>query len=175
MFTPTHTSLLLLPSVFPSIRVFSNELALCIRWQSIGASASASILSMNIQGWFPLGLTGLITFCPRDSQEFSPTPQFKSINLEQDGGGVGGRGVHLSMDTSGIHLQTHAEHQLRVDRSTWPAENNIQTQAKLGRMKELGEKTGVLAGLNMPLAGGETEAGVRSPHLGNCLSQRRNI
>ena len=41
---------LLLPSIFPSSRVFSNESALCIRWQSIGASASASILPMNIQG-----------------------------------------------------------------------------------------------------------------------------
>ena len=44
--------LLLLPSVFPSIRVFSNESALHIR--SIGASASASVLLMNIQDWFPL-------------------------------------------------------------------------------------------------------------------------
>ena len=61
MFTPTHTSLLLLPSVFPSIRVFSNELALHIKWQSIGASASASVLPMNTQAWFPLGLTGLIS------------------------------------------------------------------------------------------------------------------
>ena len=52
--------LLLLLSVFPSIRVFSNELALHIRCQSIGVSASASVLPMNIQGWFPLGLTGLI-------------------------------------------------------------------------------------------------------------------
>ena len=46
--------LLLLPSSFLSIRVFSNELTLCIRWQSIGASAS--VLPVNIQGWFPLGL-----------------------------------------------------------------------------------------------------------------------
>ena len=51
---------LLLPSTFPSIRVFSNESALCINGQSIGASASASVLPMNIQDWFPLGLTGLI-------------------------------------------------------------------------------------------------------------------
>ena len=51
-------SLLLLPSIFPSIRVFSNESALCIRWQSIGVSASASVLPMNIQDWFPLGWTG---------------------------------------------------------------------------------------------------------------------
>ena len=47
--------LLLLPSIFPSIRVFSNELALHIRCQSIAASASASVLPVNIQGWFPLG------------------------------------------------------------------------------------------------------------------------
>ena len=51
--------LLLLPSIFPSIRVFSSESDLCIRGQSIGASASA--LPMNIQSWFPLGLTGLIS------------------------------------------------------------------------------------------------------------------
>ena len=50
---------LLLPSIFPSIRAFSNELALCIRWR-IGASTSASVLSINIQNWFSLGLTGLI-------------------------------------------------------------------------------------------------------------------
>ena len=52
---------LLLPWVFPSIRVFCNELTLCIKWPGIGISASASVLSMNIQGWFPLGLTGLIS------------------------------------------------------------------------------------------------------------------
>ena len=48
---------LALPSTFPSIRVFSSESAFCIRWQSIGASASASVLTVNIQHWFPLGLT----------------------------------------------------------------------------------------------------------------------
>ena len=42
--------LLLLPSIFPSIRVFSNELVFHIKFQSIGASASASVLPMNIQG-----------------------------------------------------------------------------------------------------------------------------
>ena len=50
---------LLLPSIFPTIRVFSNESALHIKCQIIGASASASVLPMNIHGWFPLGLTGL--------------------------------------------------------------------------------------------------------------------
>ena len=53
--------LLLLPSIFPSTRVFSNESVLCIRWPSIGVSASPSILPMNIQDWFPLGWTGWIS------------------------------------------------------------------------------------------------------------------
>ena len=47
---------------------------------SIGVSASTSVLPMNIQGWFPLGWTGWISLSPRDSQESSPTPQFKSIS-----------------------------------------------------------------------------------------------
>ena len=53
--------LLLLPSIFPSIRVFSNESVLCISGESIEDSASALVLPMNIQDWFPLGLTGLIS------------------------------------------------------------------------------------------------------------------
>ena len=49
--------------------------------QSIGVSASASVLPTNIQDWFPLGWTGWISLqSNRDSQESSPTPQFKSIN-----------------------------------------------------------------------------------------------
>ena len=42
-------SLLLLPSIFLSIRVFSNESVLCIRWPKYRSSASASVLPMNIQ------------------------------------------------------------------------------------------------------------------------------
>ena len=53
--------LLLLPSVFPRIRVFSSDWALCIKWYKYEASASASVLPMNIQDWFPLELTGLIS------------------------------------------------------------------------------------------------------------------
>ena len=54
--------LLLPPSTFPSIRVFSNESILASSDQGTGVSASASVLPMNIQNWFPLGLTGLISF-----------------------------------------------------------------------------------------------------------------
>ena len=53
--------LLLLPSLFPSIRVFSNESGLPIRWPCTGASTSASVLPMNIQDWFPLGLTASVS------------------------------------------------------------------------------------------------------------------
>ena len=48
--------------------------------QSIGVSASKSVLTMNTQDWSPLGWTGWISLHPRDSQESSPIPQFRSIN-----------------------------------------------------------------------------------------------
>ena len=48
--------LLLLPSIFPSIRVFSNESALCIRWSKTGASTSASVLPMMLGGLMLEGL-----------------------------------------------------------------------------------------------------------------------
>ena len=57
--------LLLPPSICPRITVFSKESALLIRWQNNGASVSASVLTTNIQDWFPLGLTGLISVLSR--------------------------------------------------------------------------------------------------------------
>ena len=49
--------------------------------QSIGVSASASVLPMNIQDSFPLGWTGWISLQSKGlSKESSPAPQFKSIN-----------------------------------------------------------------------------------------------
>ena len=50
-----------LPSIFPSIRVFSNKLFFASGGQSIGVSVSTSVLPMNIQDWFPLGWTGFIS------------------------------------------------------------------------------------------------------------------
>ena len=44
------------------------------------ASASASVLPINIQGLFPLGLTSRISLQSKGLQESSPKPQFKSIN-----------------------------------------------------------------------------------------------
>ena len=68
--------LLLLPSIFPSIRVFSNESFLYITWPKYW---SFSISPSN--EYSGLISFGLVWFCsPRDSHESSPTPQFKSIN-----------------------------------------------------------------------------------------------
>ena len=53
-------ALLLLSSIFPGIRVFSNELAVS-GGQSVNASMSASVLPVNIQGWFPLGSTDVVS------------------------------------------------------------------------------------------------------------------
>ena len=70
-------SLLLLPSVFLSIRAFSNESAVCIRWPeywrfSISTSSEYSgLISLRID-WSD--------WTARDSQESSPAPQFESIN-----------------------------------------------------------------------------------------------
>ena len=72
--------LLLLPPIPPSIRVFSNESTLGVWRLKHWSSASASVLPMNTQDWSPLGWTAWISISPRDSQESSPTPQFKSIN-----------------------------------------------------------------------------------------------
>ena len=60
---PSHplSSLLFLPLIFPRVEVFLMNWLYTSCGQSIGASASASVLPMNIQGWFSFGLTGLIS------------------------------------------------------------------------------------------------------------------
>ena len=80
--------LLLLPSVFPSIRVFSNESALRIRWPKSWRFSFSISLLINIQDSFPLGLTGLISLQSKGlSRVFSflsllknSFQEFKSIN-----------------------------------------------------------------------------------------------
>ena len=53
--------LLLPPSIFPSIRVFSSESVLCIRWPKYWSFNFSISPSVNIQDWFPLGWTGWIS------------------------------------------------------------------------------------------------------------------
>ena len=75
-----YCPLLLLPSVFPSIRVFSNESVLHIRWPKYWSFS----FSMSFQWMFRTDfLYDWLVWppcSPGHSQESSPTPQFKSIN-----------------------------------------------------------------------------------------------
>ena len=71
--------LLLLPSIFPSIRVFSKELARCIKWPKDWSFSISS--SMNVQGWFPLGLTGLISL---QSKGLSKESSLASLSIFKD-------------------------------------------------------------------------------------------
>ena len=86
---------------FPASQSFQMSQLFTSGGQSIGVSASTSVLPMNIQDWSPLGWTGWIPCSPRDSQESSPTPQFKSIN---------------SWALSFLHSPTHIH--------TWPWKNH---------------------------------------------------
>ena len=94
--------LLLLPSIPPSIRVFSNESTLHMRkLQSIGVSALASVLSVKTQDWSPLEWTGWISLQSKGlSRVFSNTTvqkhQFFSAQLS-------------SQSNSHIHMHDHWE------------------------------------------------------------------
>ena len=73
--------LLLLPSIFPSIRVFSNESVLCIRWPKYRSFSFSISPSSEYSGLISFRVDWLeIPCCPRHSQESSPASQFKSIN-----------------------------------------------------------------------------------------------
>ena len=65
---------------FPASRSFSMSQFFTSCGHSIGASALASVLPMNIQDWFPLDWLAWSPCCPKDCQESSPMPQFKNIN-----------------------------------------------------------------------------------------------
>ena len=66
--------LLLLPPVFPASGSFPVSWLFASGGQSTGASASATVLPINIQGWFPLGLTTLISLLSKGlSRVFSST------------------------------------------------------------------------------------------------------
>ena len=67
------------PQSLPASGSFQTSQLFTSGGQSTGASASTSVLPMNIQDRFYLGWTSWIS-CPRDSQESSPIPQFKSTN-----------------------------------------------------------------------------------------------
>ena len=73
-------SLFLLPSIFPSIRVFSNESALHIRWPKYWRFSFNISLSNKLPGLISFRMDWLDLLAVQGTQESSPKPQFKSIN-----------------------------------------------------------------------------------------------
>ena len=67
------------PQSFPASESFPMSQFFASVVQNVGISALASVFSMNIQDWFPLDWLVGSPCSPRDSQDSSPTPQFKSI------------------------------------------------------------------------------------------------
>ena len=72
--------LLLLPSIFPSIRVFSNKSVLCIRWPKYWGFSFSISLSNEYSGLISFRMDWLDLLAVQGTQEPSPTPQFKSIS-----------------------------------------------------------------------------------------------
>ena len=77
---PSLLSLLLLPSIFTSIRVFSNESVLHIRWPKYWSFSFSISLSSEYLGLISFRIDWFDLLCsPRDSQESSPAPQFSLV------------------------------------------------------------------------------------------------
>ena len=72
--------LLLLPSIFPSIRVFSNESVLCIRWPKYWSLSFSISPSNEYSGQISFRMDWLYLLAVQRTLKSSPTPQFKSIN-----------------------------------------------------------------------------------------------
>ena len=68
------------PQSFPASGTFPISQLFSLGDQCIGTSASASVLPMNIQSWFPLGFTGLISLLPKGLTRASSAPQFESFS-----------------------------------------------------------------------------------------------
>ena len=70
--------LLFLPTVYPSIRVFSSESALCIRWPKYWSFSFSISTSSEYSGWFLLELSGFISLLSSElSRVFSSTTIWK--------------------------------------------------------------------------------------------------
>ena len=75
-----YSPLLLLPSIFPSISIFSNELALDIRWPEYWSFSISISPSNKYSGLISFRIDRFDLLAIQGTQESSPTPQFKSIS-----------------------------------------------------------------------------------------------
>ena len=73
-------SFLLLPSIFPNIRIFLNETALCIRWLKYWSFSFNISPSSEYSGLISFRINWLDLLAVQETLESSPTPQFKSIS-----------------------------------------------------------------------------------------------
>ena len=69
------------PSICPSIRVFSNESVLCIRWPKYWSFSFSMSPSNEYSGLISFRIDWLHLLAVQENHKSSPTPQFKSINL----------------------------------------------------------------------------------------------
>ena len=79
---PSVTPFSSYPQSFPASGPFPVSWLFASGGQSIGASASASVLPMNIQGWFPLGLTGLISLLSKELSRVLSSTSLKTSILQ---------------------------------------------------------------------------------------------
>ena len=140
--------LFLLPPIPPSIRVFSNESTVHIRWPKIGASVSASVLAMNIQGWFPLGLTSLIFSLSKGlSRVFSSTTVGKNELFDAQPFLWSNSYIHiwprnagLEEAQAGIKIAGRNINNRRYSDITLMAENEEELKSLLMKVKKESEK-----------------------------------
>ena len=116
--------LLLLPSIFPSIRVFSSESALHIRWPKYWSFSFSNSPSNEYSELISFRIDLFDLFAVQETLESSPAPQFKSINpsvlsllyrVRKDQTGdnekTGNPGMHQSMGLQRVRHDVAAEHQ----------------------------------------------------------------
>ena len=129
---PSHHPLLLLPSIFPSIRAFSNELALL---QYSGASSSASVFPTNILGW---GLKGLEEWTQIGIWELlkSSLNKWSSVSIRQESAQIESReAVFLSVVSGAARSESEWETSLMAMNSGSTAKHSQPIRGMHSRVR----------------------------------------
>ena len=129
---PSHHPLLLLPSIFPSIRAFSNELALL---QYSGASSSASVFPTNILGW---GLKGLEEWTQIGIWELlkSSLNKWSSVSIRQESAQIESReAVFLSVVSDAARSESEWETSLMAMNSESTAKHSQPIRGMHSRVR----------------------------------------
>ena len=125
--------LLHLPSIFPRIRVFSNESVLPITWPKYYNYSFSISLSMDTHGWIPYDWLVWSLWCPRDSQNSSPALQLKKTSIIWHSNFFMVQNSHLHMTTRKIialTIWTFVSKVISLLFNTLPRSGIISFQAK---------------------------------------------